>query len=112
MDKPKFRGLRLPDDSRVPDPATGAATFGEYDTYFTLERTRVDLREWTADCVSVEQELLRDLPDSGLSEEERRQIVEGLVVLHRTTLEQWTRSAVASAQVQAQDERSEGGGSA
>jgi hypothetical protein len=110
MDKPKFRGLRLPNDSRVPDPSTGAATSGEYDTYFTLERTRVDLREWTADCLSVEQDLLRDLPDSGLSEEERRQIAEGLVVLHRTTLEQWTRSAAASAQ--AGGERREGGGSA
>lgn len=104
MDKPKFRGLRLPNDSRVPDPSTGAATFSEYDTYFTLERTRVDLREWTADCLAVEQELLRDLPDSGLSEEERRQIVEGLVVLHRTTLEQWARSAAESAQT-----RGEGG---
>jgi hypothetical protein len=90
MDKPKFRGLRLPADSRVPDASADVATVSEYDDYFTLERRSVELREWTEDCLSVEQELLRDLPRSGLSETERAQISAGLVVLHRTTLERWT----------------------
>jgi hypothetical protein len=93
MDKPKFRGLRLPADSHVPDASAGVATISEYDDYFTLERRRVELQEWTDDCLSVEQELLRDLPRSGLSEEERGQIAAGLVVVHRITLERWSGAA-------------------
>jgi hypothetical protein len=91
MDTPTFRGLRLPGNSRVPEP--GSATQSEYDEYFSIDRGRVGLREWTTDCLALEQELLRDLPETDLNEQEQSQILAGLVILHRTTLEQWARTA-------------------
>jgi hypothetical protein len=93
MAAPTFRGLRLPPNSRVPDASPGSATLSDYDEYFSIDRGDIDLREWTTDCLSAEQALLRDLPGTDLNEQEQAQILAGLVILHRTTLEQWARAA-------------------
>jgi hypothetical protein len=82
----------MPLNSRVPDPSSGDAQPSDYDAYFGLDRGRVDLREWTSDCLALERELRRDLPDTDLNDAERNQILSGLVVLYRSTLEQWARA--------------------
>jgi len=88
--------LRIPPNSRVPDAGPGASTPSDYDRYFDLDRRPTNLLEWTAGCLALEQGLLPDLRATDLSEQEQNQILAGLLVVYRTTLERWTRAARGS----------------
>jgi hypothetical protein len=85
--------FRIPADSRIPDPSSGTATQADYDLFFSLQRQATDLLDWTADCIALEQELLPDLSAADLSDREQKEILAGLVILYRSTLERWARAA-------------------
>jgi hypothetical protein len=83
----------MPPDSRIPDSGPGSATPGDYDRYFSLDRQPTDLRQWTAGCLSLEKDLLSDLEETELNEHDRNQILVGLVIVYRATLERWMLAA-------------------
>lgn len=93
MDVAEPRALRLPPDSRIPDPSPGSALPRDYDHYFSIDRQPTDLSEWTASCLSLEKDLLSDLHATDLSERDQNQILVGLVIIYRATLERWKRAA-------------------
>jgi hypothetical protein len=88
--------FRVPADSRIPDPSSGTATPHDYDRFFELERQPVDLLDWTSDCLSLERRLLGDLGAAQLSDRDQKQILAGLVIVYRSTLERWTHAARGS----------------
>lgn len=92
-DEPPDLGLvatvSLPPEGRVPDPTTGGATGAEYDRYFRISRVDGDIEGWTRSCVAVTGALLDDLPDGGLSDAERADLLHGLVLVLRSTLARW-----------------------
>lgn len=89
--------LAIPPDSKVPDPATGTSTGTEYDLYFRIVRDDPSLVGWSRTCLRIDQELRSDLDRTGLSAEEKYRIVEGLLAVHRVTLERWVAAAEAAA---------------
>lgn len=80
--------ITLPVDGRIPD-ADGLSTKAEYDSYFRLKRERSDLEAWSRACLDVQRQILADLDDTGLSAEDRSDILAGCVVLLQTTLVRW-----------------------
>lgn len=93
----RTRTLRLPANSRIPEPLPGSSSPAEYERYFDLERVPTDLAAWTADCLELERTLLPDLRDSDLTDAERNRILTGLLITYRATLERWKRTSEQSA---------------
>lgn len=89
--------LAIPPDSKVPDPATGTSTGTEYDLYFRIIRDDPSLVGWSRTCLRIDHELRSDLDRTDLSAEEKYRIVEGLLAVHRVTLERWVAAAEAAA---------------
>ncbi|MDP9120405.1 MAG: hypothetical protein M3O15_03410 [Acidobacteriota bacterium] len=83
--------LALPDGSKVPDPADGRSTLGEYDRYFRIVRDSPSLLRWTRTCLDLLGMQLRDLSTSNLDWQEKCQILEGMLLIHRITLEKWAK---------------------
>ena len=87
------KGLSIPLGSRVPDPSTALATASEYDLYFQIERDNPGLLEWTRTCISIFDAQLKGLHGTSLTAHEKCHILEGILVVQRTTLERWVRVA-------------------
>ena len=83
------RGIPIPPDSRIPRLNDDAASCADHDRYFDLRRDRVGLIQWTQGCLSLERELLADLEASGLTDADQNNILVGILILYRTTLERW-----------------------
>jgi hypothetical protein len=81
--------ISLPADSRIPGAATGRSTPSEYDGYFRITRKALDLGEWSATCLQVQEKMLRDLEEGDLSPEEREYIVRGFLTLNTAILRHW-----------------------
>lgn len=81
--------VSLPAEGRVPDPVTGAATGAEYDRYFRIIRADGDLEAWTRSCVAATGALLDDMPNGGLHDGERADLLHGIVLVLRSTLNRW-----------------------
>jgi hypothetical protein len=89
LDHGLIEPLAIPPDSLVPDPATGTTNEAEYDLYFRVIRADPGLLAWTRSCLRIDGELLEDLHRTGLSAEDRCDILQGLLAVHRVTLERW-----------------------
>jgi hypothetical protein len=89
LDHGLIEPLAIPPDSLVPDPATGTSNETEYDLYFRVIREDPGLLAWTRSCLRIDGELLEDLHRTGLSAEDRCDILQGLLTVHRVTLERW-----------------------
>jgi hypothetical protein len=87
--------LSIPAGSTVPDPADGRSSMPEYDRYFRIVRDNPDLLQWTRTCLDLLGTQLRDLAASGLDWKEKSQILEGMVVIQRVTLEKWAKLGAA-----------------
>lgn len=83
--------LAIPEDSKVPDPADGSSTYDEYDRYFRIVRDNPDLVRWSRTCLDLLGVQLADLSASTLGWEEKSQILEGMLLIQRVTLEKWVR---------------------
>ncbi len=89
--------LAIPPESRVPDGLTEGSDEAEYDRYFRILRDDPGLLDWTRNCLRVEADLLDDLERSSLSAEEREKVLEGLLAIHRVTLERWLAAGETAA---------------
>jgi hypothetical protein len=85
--------LAIPPESKVPDPETGASNEAEYDLYFRITRDDPTLLGWSRTCLRVADELRADLDRTSLSAEDKYRIMEGLLTVHRVTLERWVAAA-------------------
>lgn len=85
--------LAVPPDSHVPEGLTEGSSPEEYDRYFRIVREQTGLLDWTRSCLQVEARLRADLERSGLSTEDRGRVLEGLLAIHRVTLERWLAAA-------------------
>lgn len=85
------RPVSLPPDGRIPDPATGSSTPAEYDRYFRILRDDPSLLRWSRSCLEVQERLLDDLNASGLTPDERCEVLRGCVLILQTTLEKWVK---------------------
>jgi hypothetical protein len=85
--------LAIPPDSKVPDPEKGTSGDAEYDLYFRITRDDPSLVAWSRTCLRIDDELRSDLDRSRLSAEEKYRILEGLLAVHRVTLERWVAAA-------------------
>lgn len=83
--------LSIPESSKIPDPADGRSTKAEYDRYFRLVRDNPDLLRWSRTCLDLFGRQLADLSTSTLDWQERSQILEGMLLIQRITLEKWVR---------------------
>ena len=83
--------LSIPEDSKVPDPVDGKSTLAEYDRYFRIVRDNPDLLKWTRTCLDLLGAQLADLTTSTLDWQEKSQILEGMLVIQRVTLEKWVK---------------------
>ncbi|MDL4773931.1 MULTISPECIES: hypothetical protein [Thermomonosporaceae] len=81
--------ISLPDDGRMPDAAAGSSTPAEYDSYFRLVRERPELATWSQSCVEVQRRVLDDLEATGLSAQDRCDMLAGFLVVAHGTLEKW-----------------------
>jgi hypothetical protein len=89
LDHGLIEPLAIPPDSLVPDPATGTSNEIEYDLYFRVIREDPGLLAWTRSCLRIDGELMEDLHRTKLSAEDRCDILQGLLTVHRVTLERW-----------------------
>lgn len=83
--------LSIPEDSKVPDPADGKSTYAEYDRYFRIVRDNPDLVRWSRTCLDLLGLQLSDLSASALGWQEKSQILEGMLLIQRVTLEKWVK---------------------
>jgi hypothetical protein len=83
--------LSVPENSRVPDPVDGKSTMAEYDHYFRIVRDNPDLLKWTRTCLDLLGVQLADLATSTLDWKDRTQILEGMLLIQRITLEKWVQ---------------------
>lgn len=90
--------LAVPPDSHVPDGLDDGSSPDEYDRYFRIVRDQPGLLDWTRSCLSVEARVRADLDRSGLPDEDRGRVLEGLLAIHRVTLERWLAAADAVAE--------------
>lgn len=81
--------VALPAGSRIPEPGTGCSTPAEYDRYFRIVRDDPGLLPWTRACLRINGELLEDLQRTGLTAEDKCQILHGLVTVQQLTLQRW-----------------------
>jgi hypothetical protein len=88
--------LAMPPHSRVPEGLTDGSSAEEYDQYFRIVRQHPSLLEWTRTCLEVEAKVREDLDHSGLGAEDRGRVVEGLLDIHRVTLERWLAAGQAA----------------
>jgi 3-hydroxy-9,10-secoandrosta-1,3,5(10)-triene-9,17-dione monooxygenase reductase component len=84
-----IRPITVPHDHRIPGEVTGVATSREYEDYFRVLRESIDLSEWTRTCLAVNQALVADLGDTDLGEDDKYDILAGLVTVHEVTLSHW-----------------------
>lgn len=84
--------LSIPDESRVPDPTTGRSTPEEYDLYFRILRDNPGLLEWSRACISIFDTQLHDLDQTSLTVEEKLEILQGILLVQRVTLEKWVKT--------------------
>jgi hypothetical protein len=89
--------LAMSPDSRVPEGLTEGSSADEYDRYFRIIREHPGLLQWTRNCLDVEARVRDDLDHSGLSAEDRGRVLEGLLDIHRVTLERWLAAGQAAA---------------
>jgi hypothetical protein len=82
--------ISLPPEGRIPDPACGAATCGEYDAYFRIDRTANSLADWSRTCLEIHDRVLADLDNAALEAQDRFDIARGLLTVMRLTLTKWT----------------------
>lgn len=99
--------LAVPADSRIPNGSTGGSGPAEYDQYFRIVRDHPGLLEWTRTCLRIEVELLDDLKQTSLSFEDRSRLLEGLLSVHRVTLERWLAAAEAATGSRPDDDTTE-----
>jgi hypothetical protein len=83
----------IPDNSTIPERTGEAATVPDYDLYFGLDRGPVDLLRWTDGCLVLERELLTDLEATDLTSTDRNELLMGMLILYRLTLERWVHAA-------------------
>jgi flavin reductase (DIM6/NTAB) family NADH-FMN oxidoreductase RutF len=88
--------IAVPAGDRVPDEVSGIATAAEYDSYFRLRRGQLDLAAWTRTCLSVSQELVYDLAGTSLTDEDKCDILFGLVTAQNLTLSRWLAAITES----------------
>lgn len=81
--------ISLPADGQIPDVVTGSSGPMEYDSYFRLTHEHPDLAEWSRSCLLVQRRILEDLGTTGLSAEDRCDILAGCLVTLHATLERW-----------------------
>ncbi|TDD77764.1 hypothetical protein [Actinomadura rubrisoli] len=81
--------ISLPDDGRIPDATAGSSTPAEYDSYFRLMRERPELATWSQSCMEVQRRVLNDLDATGLSAQDRCDMLAGFLVVLHSTLEKW-----------------------
>jgi hypothetical protein len=81
--------ISIPEDGKIPDAAVGTSSRDEYDRYFRLVREQPELVTWSRSCLDVQRRLLDDLWSTGLSAEERCDILAGCLVVLLSTLEKW-----------------------
>jgi hypothetical protein len=84
--------ISLPAGSQVPDPSTGLSTSEEYDLYFRILRDNPGLLEWSRVCLSVYDAQLKDLDQTSLTPDEKLQILHGILLVQRVTLEKWVKT--------------------
>lgn len=81
--------LSIPEGSKVPDPVDGRSTSPEYDRYFRIVRDNPGLLQWSRTCLDLLGIQLADLSASNLDWKEKSQILEGMLLIQRITLEKW-----------------------
>lgn len=84
--------LSIPADSKIPDPLTGVSSPDEYDLYFRILRNNPGLLEWSRTCLDIYDLQLKDLDQTSLTVEEKVQILEGILLIQRFTLEKWVKT--------------------
>lgn len=87
-----FSTISLPAGSKVPDPSTGLSTSEEYDLYFCILRDNPGLLEWSRMCLSVYDAQLKDLDQTSLTADEKVEILKGILLVQRVTLEKWVKT--------------------
>ena len=92
--------LSIPEHSKVPDPADGRSTMPEFDRYFRIVRDNPDLLKWSRTCLDLLGIQLADLSASPLDWRERSQILEGMLLIQRITLEKWVKLGEAGKQIE------------
>lgn len=83
-----IKPIALPADGKMPDEA-GISSQGEYDSYFRLIRQRPGLASWSHSCLEVQRKVLEDLGSTGLSAEDRADILAGCLLVVHKTLQRW-----------------------
>jgi len=83
-----IKPIALPMDGKMPDEA-GISSQGEYDSYFRLTRQRPGLASWSHSCLEVQRKVLEDLSATGLSAEDRADILAGCLLVVHKTLQRW-----------------------
>src|SRR5438093_1547802 len=81
--------LSIPEGSKIPDPSTGLSSPAEYDRYFGIRRDNPGLLDWSRTCIKIYDAQLDDLNRTTLTAEERCEILKGMVLVQRLTLEKW-----------------------
>jgi hypothetical protein len=88
--------LSIPEGSKIPDPSTGLSTPAEYDRYFGLCRDNPGLVDWSRMCVAIYEAQLDDLNTTTLKPEEKCEILKGIVLVQRLTIEKWIKAVEAA----------------
>ncbi|KPI14864.1 hypothetical protein OV450_8237 [Actinobacteria bacterium OV450] len=83
-----FHRANLPTDVRVP-AGERLADQDDYERYFEIVRCQLNLLEWTRTCLSVQDQVLADLPHTELGPSEQDQLRSGLALLNRGALLAW-----------------------
>lgn len=78
--------ISIPPSSRIP---ADEASSNEYDVYFRIDRDDPSLLGWSRTCVQVGEALVDDLLLTGLTAEDRSDLLLGLVEVQRRTLQRW-----------------------
>jgi hypothetical protein len=87
--------LSIPKDGKIPDAIAGTSSREEYDRYFRLLRADPELAGWSRSCLDVQRQVLGDLGATGLSAQDRCDIMAACLVVMHCTLERWLGSGTA-----------------
>ncbi|POX38593.1 hypothetical protein C3486_22510 [Streptomyces sp. Ru73] len=70
--------ITLPPDGHAPGDVSGPA---EYDAFFRIAHDDVSAAEWSAQALSVSQQVTEDLQTTSLADGERADLLDGIAVL-------------------------------
>jgi excinuclease UvrABC ATPase subunit len=84
--------ISIPAGSKIPNPSSDLSTPTEYDMYFRIIRSNGGLIEWSRACLDIFDRQVRDLENTSLTLEEKSFILQGILTIHKITLEKWVKA--------------------